>query len=31
MKKLVIDHTNENQRIDKYLKKLLVKAPASMI
>lgn len=31
MKKLIIDHTHENQRIDKYLKKLLVKAPSSMI
>lgn len=31
MKELVIDHTSENQRIDKYLKKLLVKAPSSMI
>lgn len=31
MKKLRIDHTGENQRIDKYLKKLLVNAPNSMI
>ena len=31
MKTLTIDHEHENQRIDKYLKKLLVKAPSSLI
>ena len=31
MKKLIIDQNNENQRIDKYLKKLLCKAPSSLV
>ena len=31
MKKLVIDKNHENQRIDKYLKKLLCRAPSQLI
>lgn len=31
MKTLIIDEAHENQRIDKYLKKLLVKAPSSLV
>ena len=31
MKKLVIDQYDDHQRIDKYLKKVLVQAPSSLI